>query len=99
MMDQDKTKEQLIAELEVLRGRLVVTESTESERLQTEKALRESQAVLQATIDCLPFNFFVIGCDGRYTMQNAVSKAQQRADVVGKRPKKLAQTSMTLRSG
>ena len=37
--------------------------------------------------------------DGRYTMQNAVSKAQQRADVVGKQPKKLAQTSMTLRSG
>ena len=37
----------------------------------------------------LPFNFFVIGCDGCYTMENAVSKTQQRAHGRENGPKKL----------
>ena len=42
--------------------------------------------MLHAAIDCLPFNFFAIGLDGRYMLQNAVSKAHQRGDAIGKLP-------------
>jgi len=57
-----------------------------TERKRAEEELAKSKAVLQAAIDCLPFNFFAIGLDGRYMLQNAVSKAHQQADVIGKRP-------------
>ena len=56
---------------------------------QTQEELAKSRAVLRAAIDCLPFNFFAIGLDGRYMLQNAVSRAQHRADVVGKRPEEV----------
>ena len=54
-----------------------------------QEELVKSKAILQATIDCLPFNFFAIGLDGRYTLQNAVSKAQLRADAIGKLPEEV----------
>ena len=60
-----------------------------TERKRVEQELAKSEAMLQAAIDCLPFNFFAIGLDGRYVLQNAVSKAQQRADVIGKRPEEV----------
>ncbi len=60
-----------------------------TERKQTERELAKHRVMLQATIDCLPFNFFAIGLDGRYMLQNAVSKAQQGADVVGRRPEEV----------
>ena len=60
-----------------------------TERKQAEEELAKSKAMLQAAIDCLPFNFFAIGLDGRYMLQNAVSKAQQRADVIGKLPEEV----------
>jgi PAS domain S-box-containing protein len=63
------------------------TDIDDQKRAQEE--LAKSQTILQATIDCLPFNFFAIGLDGRYTLQNAVSKAQQRADVIGKLPEEV----------
>jgi PAS domain S-box-containing protein len=50
-----------------------------------EEELAQSKAILQATIDCLPFNFFAIGSDGRYILQNAVGR-QQAGDAIGKRP-------------
>ena len=45
--------------------------------------------MLQAAIDCLPFNFFAIGLDGRYMLQNAVSRAQQGGDAIGKLPEEV----------
>ena len=45
-----------------------------TERKRAEEELAKNKAVLQAAIDCLPFNFFAIGLDGRYMLQNAVSK-------------------------
>ncbi len=54
-----------------------------------EEELAKQRAMLQATIECLPFNFFAIGRDGRYTMQNAVSKAQHRMSAVGKLPEEV----------
>ena len=60
-----------------------------TERKQAEEELAKSKAMLQAAIDCLPFNFFAIGLDGRYMLQNAVSKAQQRGDAIGKLPEEV----------
>ena len=60
-----------------------------TERKRAEEELAKSKAVLQAAIDCLPFNFFAIGLDGRYMLQNAVSKAHQRGDAIGKLPEEV----------
>ena len=61
----------------------------------TEEELQKSRAVLQATIDNLPFDFFAIGMDGRYILQNATSKAHW-GDVVGKRPEDAAESEEDL---
>jgi PAS domain S-box-containing protein len=89
MNDQDKTKEQLVAELEELRQRVAALEGIECERQRTEEELAKNRAVLRATIDSLPFNFFAIGLDGRYMLQNAESKAQNRADAIGRLPEEV----------
>ena len=60
-----------------------------TERKQAERELAKHRAMLQATIDCLPFNFFAIGLDGRYMLQNAVSKAHQGGDAIGKLPEEV----------
>ena len=60
-----------------------------TERKQADRELAEHRAMLQATIDCLPFNFFAIGLDGRYILQNAVSKAHQGGDAIGKLPEEV----------
>jgi PAS domain S-box-containing protein len=82
----EKTREQLLAEIEELRRRVAVLEGMESERKQAEEELTRSRAILRATIDCLPFNYFAIGPDGRYMLQNAVSRTQQATDAIGKLP-------------
>ena len=57
---------------------------------QAEQESAKNRAVLQAVIDSLPFNFFAIGLDGRYMLQNSLSKTQHRANVVGKRPEDIS---------
>ena len=54
-----------------------------------EEELRKNRAILRATIDNLPFDFFAIGMDGRYMLQNAASKAHW-GDAVGKLPEDAA---------
>ena len=54
----------------------------------TEEDLAQNQALLQATIDNLPFDFFAIGLDRRYILQNAVSKALWGI-AIGKRPEEI----------
>lgn len=66
-----------------------------SERKQMEEALRLSEARLRTVIDCLPFDLFVIGKDGRYEMVNAVSR-RRWGNVVGKRPEDLEVDDNTL---
>ncbi len=56
-----------------------------TERKRVETALRESEARLRAAIESAPFDFFLIGADGRYVLQNSASK-KHWGDVVGKRP-------------
>ena len=60
-----------------------------TERKLVERELAKQRAMLQATIDCLPFNFFAMGCDGRYSMQNAISKSQHGMNVIGKLPEEV----------
>jgi len=65
----------------------ILSDVTDARR--AEQELAKSKAMLQSAIDCLPFNFFAIGLDGRYMLQNAVCKAQQGGDAIGKRPEEV----------
>ncbi|HUT54216.1 MAG TPA: PAS domain S-box protein [bacterium] len=56
-----------------------------TERKLAQEARRESENRLRAAIESLPFDFFIIGPDGRYVMQNSVC-AEHWGDVTGKRP-------------
>jgi len=49
-----------------------------------EEALRESRAYLSAIMENIPFEFWVMGPDDRYTMQNRTSR-ERFGDIVGKR--------------
>ncbi|HEO71305.1 MAG TPA: PAS domain-containing sensor histidine kinase, partial [Candidatus Hydrogenedentes bacterium] len=56
--------------------------------------LRESQAMLQSTIESLPFDFFAMDLEGRYVLQNSVCR-QHWGNVLGKRPTDLAVSKET----
>lgn len=86
MRDEDKSKEQLLEELAALRQQVTSLAEEACQRKLVEEELRKSRAVLHAVIDSLPFNFFAIGTDGRYILQNAISKEQHGMSVLGKRP-------------
>ena len=88
MEDHEKTREQLLDELSLLRHQVAALEAVEKE-------LRKNRTILQATIDNLPFDFFAIGMDGRYMLQNATSKAHW-GDAVGKLPDDSAGTEENL---
>ena len=87
-MDQNRSKQQPSDELVELRHRVAALEAVEEE-------LWKNRALLQATIDNLPFDFFAIGMDGRYMLQNATSKAHW-GDAVGKLPEDAAGNEETL---
>jgi PAS domain S-box-containing protein len=55
-----------------------------TERKSAEDALQKSKAYLTATIESIPFEFWVMGPDGCYTMQNRISKGRY-GDAIGKR--------------
>ncbi|MBL7180335.1 MAG: PAS domain S-box protein [Desulfobacterales bacterium] len=54
-----------------------------------EEELKRSRALLHSTVESLPFDFFAIGMDGRYILQNTAGKARW-GNLVGKRPEDLA---------
>jgi two-component system, cell cycle sensor histidine kinase and response regulator CckA len=62
---------------------------------ETQRALRESQAMLRAAMESLPFDFWAIGPDGRYCLQNAAAKAAW-GDQIGKRPEEAGVSKETL---
>ena len=101
MGDEDKTRQQLIDELAALRGQVAALEAAASGdgRSKQDRAVgtaesdaaRERdrlQAILRAAVECLPFEFFAIGTNGRYILQNAVLR-EHYGDGVGKRPEDL----------
>ncbi len=57
----------------------------EAERNAALAAAHESEARLLAVVESLPFEFWVIDRDGRYVLQNPVSRANW-GDRIGKRP-------------
>jgi len=72
---------------EVIAGVEVVRDVTERKKVENKLRLTESQ--LRTSMESLPFDFFVIGEDGCYLMQNNICKAHW-GDVIGKRPEDLS---------
>ncbi|MDS4031821.1 MAG: PAS domain S-box protein, partial [Candidatus Contendobacter sp.] len=66
-----------------------------TERQRAEEARRESEARLRAAIECIPFDFFLIGVNGRYALQNSVSR-KHWGDMVGKCPDDVTDDAATL---
>jgi len=59
-----------------------------TERKRAEEASRESRALLESTIESLPFDFFALDPQGRYIMQNSFCR-QRWGDSIGQRPEDL----------
>ena len=68
------------------------------ERKRAQEALRESEAYLAAAVESIPFEFWVMGSDGRYAMQNRIVR-KRYGDIVGKRPEDICPNETICRSG
>lgn len=64
--DRDKSREELILELNALRGRISSLEKHEAERERVEQALQESQQMLQSVLDTIPVRVFWKDLECRY---------------------------------
>lgn len=65
------------------------------DRKRAEEDLARNKAILQATIESLPFDFFALGLDGVYTIQNTAFVSHW-GQSVGKRPDDISQDKSTL---
>ena len=96
MKGQDRTKAQLIDELVELRGQVAALEAkagnNEEGRVlpvsgaaqkEAEREQNRLQAILTTAVECLPFDFFALGPDGRCILQNALAR-QHFGDGIGK---------------
>jgi PAS domain S-box-containing protein len=59
-----------------------------TERRQAEETVRESQALLSATIESFPFEFWAIGQDGRYILVNSPC-IKHYGDIHGQKPQEI----------
>lgn len=59
-----------------------------TELRKAERALKDSQAMLRAAMESLPFDFWAIGPDGRYCLLNT-SARKRWGDQIGKRPEEV----------
>ena len=64
-------------------------------RKQAEEELERTKALLEATIENIPFDFWAMGPDGRYMLQNAALR-RNWIDIVGLRPHDLPIAPETL---
>jgi PAS domain S-box-containing protein len=64
------------------------TQTDITEQVKAERAVEESKALLQSTIESLPFDFFALDMDGRYMLQNSVCR-RHWGNIIGKRPEDL----------
>ena len=90
-MTDHKSQPPLVDELTVLRQRVAELEkqAAASNAAETQRQRDLLQAILQATIESFPFDFFALGLDGCYLMQNRVSKMRW-GEAIGKRPEEIA---------
>jgi PAS domain S-box-containing protein len=68
-----------------------------TERKRAEEALRESKAYLAATIESIPFEFWVMGPNGCYSMQNRICRGSY-GDITGKKPEDVCPNETILSS-
>jgi PAS domain S-box-containing protein len=62
-----------------------------TDRKRMEQELVKSRIMLQAAIDCLPFDFWAIDQDGRYVLENSSSTAIW-GNIIGKKPEEVCQS-------
>ena len=87
MQDQDKTKEQLIEELEGMRQRVSVMEATEARLVGTEKALRESEERFRLLYENAPLGYQSLDENGCFLEVNQAwldTLGYQREEVIGR---------------
>ncbi len=77
-----------------LGGELIGGELTGREEAQ--QGQDRLQVILTAVVDCLPFEFFAVGTDGRYMLVNAVCR-EHYGDALGKLPEECAPDEATRR--
>jgi CheY-like chemotaxis protein len=61
-----------------------------------EMALKKSETLFRTAIESLPFDFFTLDSDQKYTIQNSFCK-EKWGDVVGKRPEDVTDDGETLK--
>jgi PAS domain S-box-containing protein len=71
MRDEDKTKQQLMRELTVLRQRVEELEALEADRVRAEGALQKSETTARALLESASDGIVVVEADGRIVLVNA----------------------------
>ena len=79
-MDEDRPREQLIAELTQLRQRVVELEAAEAARVRLQEAAKECSNLLRAVVEGTSDAIYVKDLEGRYLMVNSTA-----AGLLGKR--------------
>lgn len=90
MTDKRNIGKELVGEVERLRKRIAALET-----MLSGQGARESEIRLRTAVESLPFDFFLIGPDGRYVMENSVCRGNW-GDMVGKRPEDVCPDGRTL---
>ncbi len=70
------------------RGYFITVFENITERKRAQEAQRESQACLTATIESIPSEFWALGPDGCYSMQNRICR-KRFGNIIGKRPEEV----------
>ena len=86
MQDKHKTKAHLIEELAALRQRIAELEAADTQRLQAEKALRDTDKRFRALLQSASAAIIIIDSQGRIVMVNARTETQfgyARDEMVG----------------
>jgi len=68
--DQDKSKQELIEELTEMRRRVAVLEKADTDRKQSEEALKESEERFRKVFEAGPLGILLVGTDGRIQHTN-----------------------------